>query len=52
MGRDGEYKASLLTGSSPDVTGAFRFGIEEEYFLIDAETKAIAPLSRTRCSAQ
>jgi hypothetical protein len=25
------------------VTGAFRFGIEEEYFLIDAETKAIAP---------
>ena len=23
--------------------GTFRFGIEEEYFLVDAETKAIAP---------
>jgi glutamate---cysteine ligase / carboxylate-amine ligase len=28
---------------SRDLEGAFRFGIEEEYFLIDAETKAIAP---------
>ena len=28
---------------SRDLAGEFRFGIEEEYFLIDAETKAIAP---------
>jgi len=26
-----------------DLNGTFRFGIEEEYFLVDAETKAIAP---------
>ena len=30
-------------GSVTDLTGAFRFGIEEEYFVVDAETKAIAP---------
>ncbi len=30
-------------GSVADLTGTFRFGIEEEYFLVDAETKAIAP---------
>ena len=28
---------------SRNLAGAFRFGIEEEYFLVDAETKAIAP---------
>ena len=27
---------------SQDLTGTFRFGIEEEYFLVDADTKAIA----------
>src|SRR5262245_49252112 len=30
-------------GTVADLTGPFRFGIEEEYFLVDAETKAIAP---------
>src|SRR5215204_3228516 len=34
MGTDGEHKTGLATGSAPDVTGAFRFGIEEEYFLL------------------
>jgi len=33
----------LASGPTPTVTGAFHFGIEEEYFLVDAETKAIAP---------
>jgi glutamate---cysteine ligase / carboxylate-amine ligase len=28
---------------SQDLAGAFRFGVEEEYFLVNAETKAIAP---------
>jgi carboxylate-amine ligase len=28
---------------SRDLAATFRFGIEEEYFLVDAETKAIAP---------
>jgi carboxylate-amine ligase len=36
-------KAGIGTGSVADLTGTFRFGIEEEYFLVDAETKAIAP---------
>ena len=36
-------KTSIGTGSVADLTGTFRFGIEEEYFLVDAETKAIAP---------
>ena len=35
-------KTSIGTGSVADLTGTFRFGIEEEYFLVDAETKAIA----------
>ena len=35
-------KTSIDTGSVADLTGTFRFGIEEEYFLVDAETKAIA----------
>ena len=26
----------------PRMTGAFTFGIEEEYFLVDAETKRVA----------
>jgi glutamate---cysteine ligase / carboxylate-amine ligase len=30
-------------GRSRDLVGTFRFGIEEEYFLVDADTKAIAP---------
>ena len=43
MGTDGEHRTDVLMGSRADVTGTFRFGIEEEYFLVDAETKAIAP---------
>ena len=35
--------AEYVTGSVADLCGRFRFGIEEEYFLVDAETKAIAP---------
>jgi gamma-glutamyl:cysteine ligase YbdK (ATP-grasp superfamily) len=38
-----EYKTGIVTGSVADLCGRFRFGIEEEYFLVDAETKAIAP---------
>ena len=36
-------KTGIDIGSLADLRGAFRFGIEEEYFLVDAETKAIAP---------
>ena len=36
-------KTSIGTRSVADLAGTFRFGIEEEYFLVDAETKAIAP---------
>src|SRR5262249_19156546 len=36
-------QAGIGTGSAADFAGAFRFGIEEEYFLVDAVTKAIAP---------
>lgn len=42
MGADAEHKAGIVTGSVADLAGTFRFGIEEEYFLVDAETKAIA----------
>src|SRR5437773_1032348 len=42
MGAYAEHKASVVTGSVADLAGTFRFGIEEEYFLVDAETKAIA----------
>ena len=35
--------AEYVAGSVADLCGRFRFGIEEEYFLVDAETKAIAP---------
>ena len=35
-------KAGNGTTSLAHFSGAFRFGIEEEYFLVDAETKAIA----------
>ncbi len=37
MSTDSKYDAA------PDSAGEFGFGIEEEYFLVDAETKAIAP---------
>ena len=40
MGTDGEHKTVIATR---DEAGAFRFGIEEEYFLVDADTKVIAP---------
>jgi glutamate---cysteine ligase / carboxylate-amine ligase len=43
MGADAEHKTGVFTGSVADLAGTFRFGIEEEYFLVDAETKAIAP---------
>jgi carboxylate-amine ligase len=39
MGTD----SAVVTASVADLAGAFRFGIEEEYFLVDAQTKAIAP---------
>ena len=42
MGHAGD-KAGNGTTSLAHLAGAFRFGIEEEYFLVDAETKAIAP---------
>ena len=42
MGHAGN-KAGNGTTSLAHLAGAFRFGIEEEYFLVDAETKAIAP---------
>ncbi len=43
MGTDAEHKTGVVNGSVADLAGTFRFGIEEEYFLVDAETKAIAP---------
>src|SRR5215208_6029194 len=43
MGTDAARKTGVVTGSVADLAGTFRFGIEEEYFLVDAETKAIAP---------
>jgi glutamate---cysteine ligase / carboxylate-amine ligase len=43
MGAHAENKTGLVTGPVADLAGTFRFGIEEEYFLVDAETKAIAP---------
>ena len=43
MGTDAAYKKDVVTRSVVDLTDAFRFGIEEEYFLVDAHTKAIAP---------
>ncbi len=42
MGADAEHETGVATGSVADLAGAFRFGIEEEYFLVDAKTKAIA----------
>ena len=42
MGTDTRHRTGGVTGSVADLAGTFRFGIEEEYFLIDAETKAIA----------
>ena len=33
----------IVTGSVANSGSTFRFGIEEEYFVVDAETKAIAP---------
>jgi carboxylate-amine ligase len=41
MGQAGNG-AGIGTDSPAHSSGAFRFGIEEEYFLVDAETKAIA----------
>jgi hypothetical protein len=38
-----ESKTGIVVGAVADLIGTFRFGIEEEYFLVDAETKAIAP---------
>ena len=35
-------EASIVTRSSADLAGTFRFGIEEEYFLVDAKAKTIA----------
>ena len=32
----------MATGSVADLAHTFSFGIEEEYFLVDAKTKAIA----------
>jgi len=43
MGTDAERKTGVVTASVADLADTFRFGIEEEYFLVDAETKAIAP---------
>ncbi|HEY1364796.1 MAG TPA: carboxylate-amine ligase [Xanthobacteraceae bacterium] len=42
MGADAELKTRTITRSVADWSGAFRFGIEEEYFLVEAETKAVA----------
>src|SRR5215208_2215331 len=42
MGTDAERKTGVVTASVADLADTFRFGIEEEYFLVDAETKAIA----------
>ena len=43
MGTEAERASGVVTGSVADSAATFRFGIEEEYFLVDAETKAIAP---------
>ena len=42
MGAATEQKIGVGTVSVADCAGTFRFGIEEEYFLVDAETKTIA----------
>jgi glutamate---cysteine ligase / carboxylate-amine ligase len=42
MGAYPENEPGIVTGPVADLAGTFRFGIEEEYFLVDAETKAIA----------
>ena len=42
MGTDTRHRTGVVTGSVADLAGTFRFGIEEEYFLVDAETKSIA----------
>ena len=42
MGADTEQKVGVVSESVADCAGTFRFGIEEEYFLVDAETKTIA----------
>jgi glutamate---cysteine ligase / carboxylate-amine ligase len=37
-------KTGIVVGAAADLLiGTFRFGIEEEYFLVDIKTKAIAP---------
>ena len=38
-----ENNTSIAAGPVANLAGAFRFGIEEEYFLVQAETKAIVP---------
>ena len=43
MGTDAKHKNGVATRTVADLGDAFRFGIEEEYFLVDAQTKAIAP---------
>jgi glutamate---cysteine ligase / carboxylate-amine ligase len=43
MGTHRKNKTGVVTRRVADSAGTFRFGIEEEYFLVDAETKAIAP---------
>jgi carboxylate-amine ligase len=43
MGTHAENKTGIVRGGIADVADTFRFGIEEEYFLIDDDTKAIAP---------
>jgi glutamate---cysteine ligase / carboxylate-amine ligase len=42
MGAGAQVKTKIVTRSVKVLPDTFRFGIEEEYFLIDAETKAIA----------
>ncbi len=39
---DAMHKDDVATDSVADRSDGFRFGIEEEYFLVDADTKAIA----------
>jgi hypothetical protein len=54
--RYGEHGVMPRTGAvssrrrSRDLAGAFRFGIEEEYFLVDAETKAQPRECHRHCS--
>ncbi len=38
-----ENETDSAKGSVAELPGRFRFGIEEEYFLVDAQTQAIAP---------